>query len=73
MALPSFSLQSTSILSDPHWSTLSLAPFPCALGFCALVCFGIYALVRELGKDPSYRRWDRKLAMCSSKGVGKER
>ena len=29
----------------------SLAPFPCALGFCALVCFGIHNLVRELGRD----------------------
>ena len=37
------------------------------------VCFEIYALVRELGKDPGYRGWDQKLAMCSSMGVGKER
>ena len=46
---------------------LSLALFPCALG-CLRVC----ALVRELGKDPDYRRLDRKLAMCSSKEVRKD-
>ena len=51
-----------------EFSSISLC-----LGVCALVCFGIYALVRELEKDPGYRRWDRKLAMCSSKEVGKER
>ena len=46
---------------------LSLAPFLCALG-----CFGIYALVRELGKDPGYRKWDRKLFMRSFEEVRKE-
>ena len=47
MALPSFSLQSTSILSDPRW-VLELSSIS--------VCLGVCALVRELGKDPGYRR-----------------
>ena len=51
---------------------LSLALFLCVLGFCALGCLGLRALVRELGKDPGYRRWDRKLVMRSSKEVRKE-
>ena len=34
---------------------------------------GICALMRELGKDLDYRGHDRKLAMCSSKEVRKER
>ena len=37
------------------------------------VVLGFCALVRELGKDPGYREQDRKLAMCSSKEVRKER
>ena len=51
MAFPSFSLQSTSVLSDPCWGTWILALFPCALG-----SLGVCALVRELGKIPGYRR-----------------
>ena len=51
---------------------LSLALFPCVFGFCALGHLEICALVRELGKDPGYGRWDRKLAMCSSKEVREE-
>ena len=47
-------------------------PWGLCLGVCALGCFGIYALVRELEKDLGYRKWDRKLAMRSSKGVRKE-
>ena len=64
MALPSFSLQSTSVLSDPHW-VLEFSSISLCLGICALGCFGSCALVRELGKDPCYRKWDRKLAMRS--------
>ena len=30
----------------------------------------VCALVGELGKDPSYGRWDRKLVTFSSKGNG---
>ena len=41
------------------------------LGVCALGCFGTCALVKELRKDPGYRKWDQKLAMCSSKEVRK--
>ena len=43
------------------------------LGVCALGRLEICALVRELGKDPGYGRWDWKLAMCSSKEVREER
>ena len=42
------------------------------LGVCALGRLEICALVRELGKDLGYGRWDRKLAMRSSKEVRKE-
>ena len=62
--LPRYSQILTGVL---EFSSISLC-----LGVCALVYFGIYALVRELGKDPGYRKWDRKLAMRSSKGVRKE-
>ena len=58
-----------------EFSSISLCLGVCALvyfGIRALVYFGIHALVRELGKDPGYRKWDRKLAMRSSKGVRKE-
>ena len=51
---------------------LDFSSISLCLGVCALGCFGIYALVRELGKDPGYRKWDRKLAMRSSKEVRKE-
>ena len=62
--LPRYSQILTGAL---EFSSISLC-----LGICALDCFGTYAMVRELGKDPGYRKWDRKLAMCSSKGVRKE-
>ena len=62
--LPRYSQILTGVL---EFSSISLCH-----GVCALGCFGIYAMVRELGKDPGYRKWDRKLAMRSSKGVRKE-
>ena len=62
--LPRYSQILTGVL---EFSSISLC-----LGVCALVYLGIYALVRELGKDPGYRKWDRKLAMRSSKGVRKD-
>ena len=68
MALPFFILAIYLGTLRSSLGYLSLAPFLCALG-----CFGICTLVRELGKDPSYGRWDRKLAMCSSKEVREER
>ena len=72
MALPSFSLQSTLVLSYILTGVLEFSSISLCLGVCALGCFGICALVRELGKDPDYRKWDWKLAMHSSKEVRKE-
>ena len=51
---------------------LEFSSISMCLGICALDCLGICALVKELGKDPGYGRWDWKLAMCSSKEVRKE-
>ena len=62
--LPRYSHILTGVL---EFSSISLC-----LGVCALGCFGICALVRELGKDPGYRKWDQKLAMRSFKEVRKE-
>ena len=63
MSLPSFSLQSTLVLSNPCWGAQVL------LLLCVLDGLGFCALVGELGEDPGYGRWDRKLVMSSSKGV----
>ena len=49
-----------------EFSSISLC-----IGVCALDCFGTHALVRELGKDPGYRKWDRMLPMRSSKYLGR--
>ena len=62
--LPRYSQILTGVL---EFSSISLC-----LGVCALGCFGACALVKELGKDPGYRKWDWKSAMHSSKGVRKE-
>ena len=51
MSLPSFSLQSTLVLSDPCWGAQVLFYL-----YVLWVVFGFCALVGELGKDPGYRR-----------------
>ena len=67
MSLPSFSLQSTLVLSDPCWGAQVF------LSLCSLDGLGFCALAGELGKDPSYERRDRKLVTASSKEVRMEK
>ena len=68
MALSSFflAIYLGTLRSSLRYSSL-------ALSLCVLGGLGVCALVKKLGKDPGYRERDRKLAMCSSKEVRKER
>ena len=61
--LPRYSQILTGVL---EFSSISLC-----LGVCALGCFGTCALVRGLGKDPGYKKWDRKLAIVVLRELGR--
>ena len=63
MSLPSFSLQSSWVLSNPRWGAQILF-YPCVF----LTAWGS-TLVGELGRDPGYRVRSRKLVTWCSEGV----
>ena len=67
MSLPSFSLQPSFALSDPHWGVQIL------FHSCVFKVDLFVSWLGRLGEDPGYGVWDRKLVMQSSKGVRREK